>query len=507
MNQTEEKPSKLEIALSFDDVTLDQGYADFLPQEADVTTHLTRNVRHNIPIISAAMDTITESRMAIEMAQLGGSGVIHRNLAIDKQVEEVRKVKNAWNLVVQNPLTVNPSQTLREAKRIMNQTSFGGLPVVDQNQLVGIITSKDTKYFTDLDTPVSAMMTGATHLLHIMYSQQISQAEYFRTAEKMFQSHKIDHLPLVIVEDGKFILKGLITYEDARKRRKYKNACLVDDRLVVGAAVGCKLEGKNNDIERAEALLKEGKVDYLVIDSSHGFSKGVVETLKKLREALGNQVDIVAGNVCNGAAAEELIKYGADAVKVGVGPGSICTTRRQTGAGVPQITATYRAALAAVKSGVPIITDGGIEYPGHAAKSIAAGASCVMVGSVLSGTYETPGMILVRDGKKVKTYRGMGSLDAMLGGSADRYAEDVEDLDLRGDDVVDLPLEQGISATVTYKGRVYRIVNEFVQGIKHGMGLAGCRTIAEMKDVEKFYTKFKMVTAEGQRESGIHGLK
>ncbi|MBR9692044.1 IMP dehydrogenase [Candidatus Woesearchaeota archaeon] len=509
---SKEGPGELKVALSFDDVTLEQDYSDFLPQDADVRTRISRNIEHNIPIISAAMDTVTESEMAKEMAQLGGSGVIHRNMPTERQVEKVKKVKKAWNLVVEEPLTVRSNYTVRDVKRIMNETKFGGLPVVrGKHVMIGIITRKDLKYEPNLDARVKDVMTPADkRLRYVRYNKDFSQQEYFRRAAKIFQKCKIDHLPVVIREGERFILKGLITHEDVRKRRTYKDACLRDERLVVGAAVGCALRGKDNDIQRAEALVQDGKVDYLVIDSSHGYSQGVIDTLKALKEILGDSVDIIAGNVCNGSGAAELLRYGADGIKVGIGPGSICTTRRQTGAGIPQITATRNVALVAAQYGVPVTTDGGLEYPGHISKSIAAGAWAVMLGSVLAGTYESPGRVKrEKDGKRVKDYRGMGSLDAMLEGSADRYEESelIEDLDLRDEDVTDLPLEQGISTTVEYKGYVFRIINECVQGLKHGMGLAGNRTIEELRRLDNFYEKFKRITSEGQRESGIHGLK
>jgi IMP dehydrogenase len=501
------RANELGLALSFDDVTLDQGFGDFLPQEADVSTKISRNVKHNIPIISAAMDTITESRMAIEIAQLGGSGVIHRNLPIEEQVDKADKVKKAWNLVVEKPLTVRPNQTVRDVKKIMLETRFGGLPVVrGKRVMVGIVTAKDVKYFSDLDTRVEDMMTPISKDFHfIKHNRKFSQQDYFKRAEQIFEEYRIDHLPVIVKENRKFILKGLITYEDVRKRRKYKDACLRDDRLVVGAAVGCQLKGKGNDIERAEALVQEGKVDYLVIDASHGFCKGVIDTLKALKEAV--DVDIIAGNICNGAAAKALIDADADGLKVGVGPGSICTTRQKSGAGIPQITATRSVVLAANKYDIPVITDGGLKYPGHITKSIAAGARAIMLGSMLAGTYETPGKVIEKDGKRVKIYRGMGSLDAMLKGSADRYSEVelMEDLDLR-DDVTDLPLEQGISTTVPYKGKVYKIINDCVQGLKHGMGLTGCKTIDILRDPDKYAERFKQITAAGKRESDTHIL-
>jgi len=505
-----QRAKELSLALSFDDVTLEQGYSDFLPQEVDIRTRISRNVEHNIPIISAAMDTITESELGIELAQLGGSGVLHRNLSIARQVEEANRVKNAWNLVIEKPLTVRPTQTVKEVRRIMMKTKFEGLPVVKGKRImVGIITAKDIKYGS-LDTRVEDLMTPVNARLHyIHYDRRFSQQDYFRRAEQIFEKYKIDHLPVIVKENGRFILKGLITYEDVRKRRKYKDACLRDERLVVGAAVGCKLRGKENDIERAEALIQEGRVDYLVIDSSHGYCKGVIDTLRALKKKFGDDIDVIAGNICNGSAAAALIEYGADGLKVGVGPGSICITRRQAGAGIPQITATRNVALVAEKHGIPVITDGGSECPGHIARAIAAGAYAVMLGSMVSGTYETPGRLIIgEDGKRAKVYRGMGSLDAMLKGSADRYeaSELVKDLDLREEDVTNLPLEQGISKLVPYKGRLYKIINECVQGLRYGMGISGNRTIAELRRLDNFYEKFKRITAEGKRESGIHGL-
>jgi len=502
--------NKLRLALSFDDVTLVQRYSDFLPDEADVRTKISRNIDVNIPFVSAAMDTVTESEMAIEMAQLGGNGVIHRNMSIERQCEEVRKTKNAWNLVVQNPLTVKPSQTLRDVRRLMNETSYGGFPVVKwSNVLVGIITEKDTKYNTNLDVKVESLMTPVNESFHyIRYGTHFSQRDYFKFAETGFKKWRVDHLPVVVRKEGKYVLKGLITHEDVRKRREYKHACLKSERLIVGAAIGCNLhpkKGEQGDLGRAEALIHSG-VDYLVIDASHGYCKGVLDTLKAVREVVGDDIDIITGNVCVPEAVKDLVEAGSSGIKVGVGPGSICTTRTETGAGIPQISAIYEVAMAAREYSLPVGGDGGFKVPGDAAKGIAAGAWYVMLGSGVAGTLETPGPLIERDGRRFKNYDGMGSLEAMARGSSDRYKEEgsMRDLDLREYAREGLPLAQGIPSEVEYKGPIFKVINEWVRGVQHGMGITGCKTLEELRDLDKFYSKFRQVTTEGHKEGTPH---
>ncbi len=495
---------QLDEALSFNDVTLDTGYSDFLPEEADITTRITRDLEQNTPLISAAMDTVTESSMAIAMAQLGGSGVIHRNLPIDEQVEKVRKVKYAWNLVIEKPITINQNETLRDVLKAKQKYGFSGFPVLHRKRLVGIVTEKDTKYYDNLDTPVHEMMTPKEDLIFIEEIPNFIQGQYFEAAKPILRKNKKDSLPVIKKKDGHYLLRGLITAQDVRKRERFGDASLVDGKtLLVGAAIGCKKKGRENDFERTEALL-EAKVDYIVIDSSHGGSEGVLYMTRELKKIYGDQIQLISGNICNDEHAKMLIDAGADALKVGVGPGSICTTRVISGVGIPQITATRRVVLIANQYDIPVITDGGYEGSGDVVKAIAAGASSIMSGHLFKATEETPGELFEKGGKYFKKYRGMGTLEAMSQGSGDRYH--VDELKL-ADSTLDekltpQPIEQGVVKEEPYRGEVAEYFNKIIGGLRIGMGLLGKKTIKDLKDS---YDMFFKVTPEGKREGNVHG--
>lgn len=499
--------SQLNEALSFKDVTLDAGYADFLPEDADITTYITRTIKQNSPLISAAMDTITESTMAIAMAQLGGSGVIHRNLSIEEQVKKVKKVKYAWNFVIEKPITIDKNQTLRDTLELNKKYGFLGFPVLHEKKLVGIITEKDIKYYlTNLATPIYEMMTPKENLIFIEENPKFSQQQYFDAAKPILKERKIDKLPVVKIVGDDYLLKGLITAQDIKKREKFKNASLVDGKtLLVGAAIGCKIDGKENDFDRAEELLKHGKVDYIVVDASHGGSKNVVYMTKELKIKYKDQIQLISGNICNDEHAKILIEAGADALKVGVGPGSICTTRTKSGVGIPQITATRRVALVADQYKIPVITDGGFEEEGEVVRAIAAGAYVIMSGYLFRATKETPGEKFERDGKFFKKYRGMGTIESMLKGSADRYH--VDDILLANwllnENLIPPPTEQGVVKELPYRGEVAKYYNEIIGGLRIGMGLTGKRTIEELR---KSYNTLWKVTPEGRREGNVHGF-
>ena len=407
-------PSKfLFEALTYDDVLLLPGYSEILPRETDVTTQLTRNIRLNIPIVSAAMDTVTESAMAIAMAQEGGLGFIHKNMTIDEQAEQVRRVKRSESGMILDPITLNEDAKLMDAHRIMRDFKIGGIPVINaQGVLVGILTNRDLRFEKEMQKPVVQVMTKANLITAL---EGISMTE----AEEMLKEYKIEKLPIV---DGDFRLKGLITYKDILKRKSHPNACKdMFGRLRAGAAVGVTPDL----LERVAALIKSG-VDVVSIDTAHGHSRGVIQALKDVKAKFPN-LEVIVGNVATGDGAKALADAGADAVKVGVGPGSICTTRIIAGIGVPQLSAVYESAKAILGSGVPVIADGGVRFSGDIVKAIAGGASSIMIGSMLAGTEEAPGEVVLYEGRRFKTYRGMGSLEAMEDGSKDRYFQDTED--------------------------------------------------------------------------------
>ncbi len=471
---------KIKIGLSFDDVLILPSKSDVIPAQANVATKFSRSVSLNIPVVSSAMDTVTESKMAIALAQQGGIGIIHRNMSIEKQAEEVDKVKRHESGMIVDPITVRPYNKIYEAKEVMQKYKISGLPITDENnKLVGILTNRDIRFETRLDLPIEKVMTK--ELVTVPVGTSLEEAE------KLFHKHKIEKILMV---NEKFQLKGLITYKDILKRIQYPNASKDSiGRLRVGAAVGVGEE----TLERARALVK-AKLDVLVIDTAHGHSARVLDTVKMLKKEFPEQ-ELVAGNIGTTEAARELIELGVDGVKVGVGPGSICTTRIVTGAGIPQITAIVDVYKVAREKEIPLIADGGIKYSGDIAKAIAAGASSVMLGNLLAGTDEAPGEVVIYQGRSYKTYRGMGSLEAMKEGSRDRYFQDL----LPSDSKI---APEGIEGMVPYKGSVANILQMMVGGVKAGMGYAGCRTIQELQTKAKFI----QITAAGVRESHVHDV-
>jgi IMP dehydrogenase len=467
------------MALTFDDVLLLPGYADFLPADADVKTRLTRDLALNLPILSSAMDTVTEWRTAVTMAREGGLGVLHKNLTPDEQALEVMKVKRAESGMVLDPVTIEPGRSLREAFDLMRKYEISGLPVVEKGKLVGILTSRDVRFEKNLGQPVEKLMTRKLVTVPLGVSQERSK--------ELLHAHRIEKL---LVTDDQGALVGLITIRDLLQADRYPNA--IKDgkgRLRCAAALGV---GKDRG-DRAAALVAAG-VDVLVLDTAHGHSKGVIDAVKATK-AEHPHTQIVAGNVATADATEALIQAGADAVKVGIGPGSICTTRIVAGVGVPQITAIADCARAAAKYEVPIVADGGIKYSGDVVKAIAAGAETVMVGSLFAGTDETPGQVVLFQGRSYKQYRGMGSLGAMRKGSKDRYAQaDVEDAGKL--------VPEGIEGRVPHRGSLSNVVYQLVGGLRAGMGYTGCKTIAELRTNAKFVRQ----SAQGLRESHVHDV-
>ena len=475
-------PSKfLFEALTYDDVLLLPGYSEILPRETDVTTQLTRNIRLNIPIVSAAMDTVTESAMAIAMAQEGGLGFIHKNMTIDEQAEQVRRVKRSESGMILDPITLNEDAKLMDAHRIMRDFKIGGIPVINaQGVLVGILTNRDLRFEKEMQKPVVQVMTKANLITAL---EGISMTE----AEEMLKEYKIEKLPIV---DGDFRLKGLITYKDILKRKSHPNACKdMFGRLRAGAAVGVTPDL----LERVAALIKSG-VDVVSIDTAHGHSRGVIQALKDVKAKFPN-LEVIVGNVATGDGAKALADAGADAVKVGVGPGSICTTRIIAGIGVPQLSAVYESAKAILGSGVPVIADGGVRFSGDIVKAIAGGASSIMIGSMLAGTEEAPGEVVLYEGRRFKTYRGMGSLEAMEDGSKDRYFQDTED------DIRKL-VPEGIVGRVPFKGSAAEVIYQMVGGLRAGMGYCGAANVEALKEA-----KFVKITAAGVRESHPHDIQ
>jgi len=470
----------IKIGLTFDDVLILPSKSDVIPAQADVATKFSRNISLSIPIISSAMDTVTESKMAIALAQQGGIGIIHRSMSIEKQAEEVDKVKRYESGMIVDPITMRPHNKIYEAKEVMQKYKISGLPITDENnKLVGILTNRDIRFETRLNLPIEKVMTK--ELVTVPMGTSLEEAE------KLFHEHKIEKIMMV---NEKFQLKGLITYLDILKRIQYPHASKDSiGRLRVGAAVGVGEE----TLERARALVK-AKLDVLVIDTAHGHSSRVLNTVKLLKKEFPEQ-ELAAGNIGTEEAARELIELGVDAVKVGVGPGSICTTRIVTGAGIPQITAIADVYKVTREKDIPLVADGGIKYSGDIAKAIAAGASSVMLGNLLAGTEEAPGEVVIYQGRSYKTYRGMGSLEAMREGSRDRYF-----LDLLPSDAKITP--EGIEGMVPFKGSAANILQMMVGGLKAGMGYSGCRTIEELQTKAKFI----QVTAAGVRESHVHDV-
>lgn len=463
--------------LTFDDVLLIPAHSEVLPKEVDVSTYLTNEIKLNIPVMSAGMDTVTESDMAIAMAREGGIGVIHKNMSIDEQCKEVDKVKRSEHGVIVDPIFLGPDNTLSDADDLMNKYKISGVPVTVDGKLVGIITNRDMRFETDLSKPIKDIMTKEGL---VTAPENTSLVE----AKRILQAHRIEKLPLVDADGN---LKGLITIKDIEKMRKYPNSAKDSNgRLLVAAAIGVT----PNVVERAEALIA-AKADVLVIDTAHGHSEGVLKTIRMLRKTFPH-VQLIAGNVATGAATEALIDAGVSAVKVGIGPGSICTTRIIAGIGVPQITAVYDCAQAAQKAGIPIIADGGIQYSGDIAKAIGAGASCVMLGNLLAGTEESPGETIIYQGKTYKAYRGMGSLGAMQAGSKDRYfQENSKKL-----------VPEGIEGQIPYRGHVSDVLFQLIGGLRASMGYCGAPDIKAM--IEN--TQFIQITGAGLRESHPHDV-
>lgn len=463
--------------LTFDDVLLIPAHSDILPRDVDVRTHLTQNVTLNIPVMSAGMDTVTEAEMAIAMAREGGIGVIHKNMSIDEQAREVKLVKRSEHGIIVDPIYLAPDNTLSDADELMNKYHISGVPITENGKLVGIITNRDMRFETDLSRPISDIMTS---------KGLITAPEHttMEEAKRILQAHRIEKLPLV---DDNGHLKGLITIRDIEKMRKYPNSNKDSDgRLKVAAAIGV-----TSDVEdRVEALL-DAKADVLVIDTAHGHSEGVLQTIRRLRKAFPH-LQLIAGNVATYDATKALIEAGVSAVKVGIGPGSICTTRVIAGIGVPQITAIYDCAKAAEGTGIPIIADGGIQYSGDIAKALGAGASCVMLGNLLAGTEEAPGEMIIYQGKNYKSYRGMGSLGAMQAGSKDRYfQQNAKKL-----------VPEGIEGRIPYKGHVSDVLFQLIGGLRASMGYCGAKDIKAMNED----TQFIQITGAGLRESHPHDV-
>ncbi len=473
--------SKFHEALTYDDVLLLPGYSEILPRETDTSTLLTRNITLNIPFVSAAMDTVTESDLAIAMALEGGLGFIHKNMPIDKQAKQVRKVKRSQSGMILDPITLDVSATVADAKAIMKDYKIGGIPVVNSgHKLIGIITNRDLRFEKSLQKLIKDVMTKD----HVITANPGITLE---SAEEVLQEYKIEKLPIV---DKKGKLTGLITYKDILKNKDRPNACKDEfGRLRVGAAVGVTVD----ILDRIELLTKAG-VDVIGIDTAHGHSKGVIDTCKKVKKKYPD-LDVVAGNIATAEGALALAETGVDCVKVGVGPGSICTTRVIAGVGVPQLSAVYEAAKALKKKKIPIIADGGIRFSGDAVKAIAAGASSVMIGSLLGGTDEAPGEVIIFEGRKFKTYRGMGSIEAMEDGSKDRYFQDAED------DIKKL-VPEGIVGRVPFKGLVSEVLYQLAGGLKAGMGYSGAKTVEDLKNA-----RFVKITAAGVRESHPHDIQ
>ena len=467
-------------ALTYDDVLLVPHYSEILPRETDTHTRLTRRIHLNIPLVSAAMDTVTESDLAIAVALSGGMGFIHKNMSIESQAYQVRKVKRSQSGMILDPITLDVQATVHDAKAIMREHKIGGIPVVDADRrLLGIITNRDLRFLKDNNVPVREVMTH----------QPLVTAESgigLEAAEGILQEHKIEKLPIVD-HDGR--LSGLITYKDILKNKDRPNACKDEfGRLRVGAAVGVT----KDILERVETLKTAG-VDVISIDTAHGHSLGVIDTCIRVKRKFP-ELDVIVGNIATAEAARSLVKAGADAIKVGVGPGSICTTRIIAGVGVPQLSAVFEAAEAIKDTDVPVIADGGVRFSGDVVKAIAAGADSVMIGSLLAGTDEAPGEVILFEGRKFKSYRGMGSVEAMEDGSKDRYFQDAED------DIKKL-VPEGIVGRVPYKGVVDEVLYQLVGGLKAGMGYCGAPSIADLQQA-----KFVRITNAGARESHPHDV-
>jgi len=463
--------------ITFDDVLLEPGYSEVVPRDVDVRTQLTRHIRLNIPILSSPMDTVTESDLAIALAQEGGLGVIHKNLSLIDQTREVDKVKRSENGIIVDPITLPPDETVGTARRIMEQHKISGVPITVQGRLKGILTRRDLRFLQDNNQRIAEVMTKD----NLVVAPENTTLE---AAERILTANKVEKLLLV---DDNYHLKGLITIKDIDKLQSFPNACKdARGRLRVGAAISV------HDFERAESLIRAG-VDVLVVDSAHGHSRNVVETVREVKKRFA--IEVIAGNVATAEGARALADAGVDAVKVGIGPGSICTTRIISGVGVPQVTAIYESVKALAGTGVPVIADGGIRYSGDVTKALAAGAHCVMLGSLLAGLAESPGQVILYKGRSFKTYRGMGSLGAMMAGSKDRYRQDEK----AGRDKL---VPEGVEGRVPYKGPLAPFIHQLVGGLRAGMGYCGTQTIQELRT----RTRFIQVSAATVQENHPHDI-
>lgn len=466
--------------LTYDDILMVPAYSEVLPREVDITTNFTKNIKLKIPVVSAAMDTVTESKLAIAIAQEGGIGVLHKNMTIEQQAEKVRKVKRSESGMIQDPVTMSVISTVADALNLMKEFKIGGIPVVDaNNSLVGIVTNRDLRFQKDMARPIKEVMT-TENIITTQIGTDLDKAR------EILQEYKIEKLP-VVDENNK--LKGLITYKDITKVQLKPNACKDEfGRLRVAAAVGVT----GDVMDRVDALYKAG-VDAIIIDTAHGHSKGVIETLKKVKSAYP-KLQVVVGNIATAEAAKALVAAGADGVKVGIGPGSICTTRIIAGVGVPQLSAVMMVAEGLKGTGVPMIADGGIRFTGDIVKALSAGADSIMAGSLFAGVDESPGETIIYEGRKFKAYRGMGSIEAMQQGSKDRYFQDAED------DIKKL-VPEGISGRVPYKGYLSEVIYQMVGGLKAGMGYCGAKNIEKLKEA-----KFIRITHSGITESHPHNI-
>jgi len=472
----------IQTALTFDDVLLVPAFSDVLPRDTSLKTRLTRNISLNMPLVSAAMDTVTEARLAIAMAQMGGVGIIHKNLTAAEQAREVAKVKRFESGVVRDPITVPPQMKVRDVIALSQQHGISGFPVVEGAQLIGIVTNRDLRFEERLDEPVRNIMTPRERLVTVEEGTSLAEAK------ALMHSHRLER---VLVINDAFELRGLMTVKDITKQTEHPDACKDEHgKLRAGAAVGV---GADNE-ERVELLVQAG-VDVIVVDTAHGHSKGVLERVRWVKQNFPH-VEVIGGNIATAAAAKALVEYGADGVKVGIGPGSICTTRIVAGVGVPQVTAISNVSEALKGTGVPVIADGGVRFSGDVSKALAAGANAVMMGSMFAGTEEAPGDVFLYQGRQYKSYRGMGSVGAMKDGAADRYFQD-------NSANIDKLVPEGIEGRVAYKGSVNAILFQLIGGVRASMGYCGCRTIAEMNDKAEFV----QITGAGLRESHVHDVQ
>ncbi len=471
----------IQEALTFDDVLLVPAHSNVLPRDVDLSSQLTREIRLNVPLLSAAMDTVTDSRLAIAMAQEGGMGIIHKNMSAELQANEVRRVKKYESGVIKDPITVGPDISISDVLEITRANNISGVPVVDKKQLLGIVTSRDLRFETHLDAPVSKIMTSKERLVTVEEGASLDKVQ------ELLHKHRIEK---VLVVNKQFELRGMITVKDIQKSSEHPNACKSEQgQLRVGAAVGV---GEGTE-DRVHALIR-AEVDVIVVDTAHGHAQSVLDTVRWVKKTYPD-VQVIGGNIATEKAALALIEHGADALKVGIGPGSICTTRIVAGVGVPQITAIDNVVKVASKQSVPVIADGGIRYSGDVAKAIAAGANTIMVGSLFAGTKESPGEVELYQGRSYKTYRGMGSIGAMQQGSSDRYFQE-------GQAEKNKLVPEGIEGRVPYKGSITSILQQLLGGVRSSMGYVGCRNIDEMHTK----TEFVKISSAGMKESHVHDV-